>query len=129
MSAFLLPFTVNIDSFTDGMPNATLCGKAIALMVLSQSSPSTPEVAANALSDVTSTLIADGDLPEQYLITPERIQQTMKMPTVAMREEEAMRPLAGDMAECGSDGFIRVRQTDAKTQELAGSEQGKCVIM
>jgi len=111
------------------MPNATLCGKAVAMMVLSQLSPTTTRAAESALSDVISTLKADGDLPEQYLLTPERIQQTMKMPTVAMREEEAMRPLAGGMAECGTDGFIRVRQTDAKTQELAAGEQGKCMMM
>jgi len=111
------------------MPNATLCGKAVAMMVLSQLSPVSTQAAESALEAVTSTLMADGDLPEQYLLTPKRIQQTLKMPTVAMREEEAMRPLAGDLVECGTDGFVRVRQTDAKTQELAADVQGKCVLM
>ena len=112
------------------MPNATLCGKAVAMMVLSQLSPdTTTQAAESALKNVTSTMIADGDLPEQYLLTPERIQQTMTMPTIAMREEEAMRPLADETLGCGNDGFVRVRQTDAKTQELAAGDKGKCVMM
>lgn len=117
----------------DGMPNATLCGRAVALMVLSQlsSSSSDTQAAEAALEEVTSTLLSSGDLPEQYVLTPERIQRTMKMPTVAMRENEALRPLAGrTVSESGSEGFVSVNRTDAALgDKLEGGQQGKCVVM
>lgn len=115
------------------MPNATLCGKAVALMVLSQLSSGTPLHATEAeaaLNDITTTLIDNGDLPPQYLLTPERIQRTLQMPTVAMREAEAMRPLAeGKGEEKRADEYCFVRRSDRNTQELAGEESGRCCVM
>jgi hypothetical protein len=112
-----------------GMPNATLCGRAVSLMVLAQLSATTSSshAAEAALNEVTASMVAAGDLPEQYVLTPERIERTMMMPTVAMREEEALRPLAGDLlTETGSDGFV-TDEDDASP--LADVQAQKCAVM
>lgn len=113
----------------DGMPNGTLCGRAVAKMVLSQLGSSSPESAQAALDDVASSLIEAGDLPEQYLLTPERIERTMKMPTVGMREEAAGRPLAGDkMKDDGSDGFV-TDEDDAEEKNVKSTSPDRCILM
>ena len=65
-----------------GMPNATLCGKAIVEMMLAQEGGS-------ALDDIQEQLAKRGDLPKSYLITKERIKRCSHMDSVEVQQENA----------------------------------------
>lgn len=67
-----------------GMPNATLCGKALATMI-------SAEIAGENHEDVSSRLVRAGDLPRQYLITAQRLSDASRLPSVAAQEAESER--------------------------------------
>ncbi|KAH7115806.1 FAD dependent oxidoreductase [Dendryphion nanum] len=64
-----------------GMPNGTLCGKAVVDFLLG-------EEAGEDFTTLQQKMVKDGDIPESYLITPERIATARSCPTVAAREGE-----------------------------------------
>jgi hypothetical protein len=90
------------------MPNATLCGRAVALMVLSQLPPDNQDSfdADSALADITSTLLSTNDLPEQYLLTPERVRRTLQMPSVAQVDAEEAMPMDA-FSESDAESFVK----------------------
>ena len=59
-----------------GMPNGTLCGKAVVELMLADEQGVSPSA---AHKNVTETV----GLPEGYLITEERIAEARKLPPVA----------------------------------------------
>ncbi len=61
------------------MPNATLCGKAIADMVLGAESDGPYEY-------VTERLVKTGDLPQAYVITEERMERCKALETVQAQD-------------------------------------------
>lgn len=69
-----------------GMPNASLCGKAVAEMVLAEE-----EGDANSSQThetLCEKLVKEGDLPQSYLITAERLRKASGLPSVAEQEGE-----------------------------------------
>lgn len=62
------------------MPNGTLCGKALAEMVLSHE-------AGHDASSLQEKMVKEGDLPRSYLITQERIDRARDMLTVQQQDE------------------------------------------
>ena len=77
-----------------GMPNATLCGKAVVEMVLA-------ELSGVAVDAVQNKLVADGNLPKAYLITRERIERCEKLDSVQAQDEK---------------GTVGIRSLDAMVQ-------------
>lgn len=77
-----------------GMPNATLCGKAVVEMVLAQHSGA-------AVEAVQNKLVADGNLPKAYLITQERIERCKHIDSVQSQDEK---------------GIVGIRSLDAIVQ-------------
>ncbi len=65
-----------------GMPNATLCGKAVVEMMLAQDRGIAP-------LDVQERLVKNGDLPKSYLITKERIDRCKQMDSVEVQDQKA----------------------------------------
>ncbi|KAL1862271.1 hypothetical protein Plec18170_001096 [Paecilomyces lecythidis] len=65
-----------------GMPNATLCGKAIVEMILSEDTQGSL-----AYEAVCESLVTSKDLPSSYLITKRRLQAAMNLPTVAQQDK------------------------------------------
>ncbi|KAK5078172.1 hypothetical protein LTR64_003424 [Lithohypha guttulata] len=63
-----------------GMPNATLCGKAVVDMVLAEESKTIQ------YAEFCRRLIEGGDLPESYLITSERMKAAHGLPSVAEQD-------------------------------------------
>ncbi|KAF2205941.1 FAD dependent oxidoreductase [Delitschia confertaspora ATCC 74209] len=66
-----------------GMPNGTLCGKAVAKMVLAEADG----------EDVAVTqrrMVEEGGIPKTYLITKERIDAARVLPTVAVQDREGV---------------------------------------
>lgn len=61
------------------MPNATLCGKAIAEMVLGAESDGSHEY-------VAERLVETGNLPQGYVITKERIERCKALESVHAQE-------------------------------------------
>jgi glycine/D-amino acid oxidase-like deaminating enzyme len=61
-----------------GMPNATLCARAIVHMILAGE---------DAYSTVSKSLIENGDLPQPYLISHERLEAARSSPIVARMEQ------------------------------------------
>lgn len=59
-----------------GMPNATLCGKAVVDMVLAE------EDGKIAHDDLCKRLVDSGDLPNTYLITSKRLEAAHGLPSV-----------------------------------------------
>jgi len=120
---------------SDGMPNATLCGRAVALMVLSQlpSDKQDSFDADAALADVTSTLIAQEDLPEQYLLTQERIDRALQMPSVAQRDAEEAMPLNDDgFSESDSESFVKdksFRPAVTVQDRMTSIKESCCALM
>lgn len=68
-----------------GMPNGTLCGKAVVEMVLAAEKE---DVKFAALLD---GMVEKGDIPKSYLISKERIERARRWPTVAVQDREGMR--------------------------------------
>lgn len=66
-----------------GMPNGTLCGKAVVDMVLGE-----PEKGLSALQE---EMVQKGDIPKSYLLTKERIDRARKMLTVQQQDDVGMR--------------------------------------
>ena len=73
------------------MPNATLCGKAVADMVLAQESDV-------ALQQVQNKLVAEGFLPQAYLISQERMERCKHIDSVQVQDQK---------------GRLRIRSLDA----------------
>lgn len=117
------------------MPNATLCGRAVALMVLSQL-PSDKQDSFDtekALANVTSALIAADDLPEQYLLTQERMERALQMPSVAQRDAEEAMPLNADaFSESDSESFVKhnsFQPTVTVQDRMTSIKESCCAIM
>lgn len=66
-----------------GMPNGTLCGKAVVDMVLA-------DKAGEDVLALQQTMVKEGDIPESYIITKERIAKARMWPTVAVQEQEGV---------------------------------------
>ncbi|KAF2439244.1 FAD dependent oxidoreductase [Karstenula rhodostoma CBS 690.94] len=62
-----------------GMPNGTLCGKAVVDMVLG-------EAAGDGIAEVQARMVEKGDIPKSYLITPERLAKARLWPTVEQQD-------------------------------------------
>ena len=69
-----------------GMPNGTLCGKAVVDMMLAQER-------GKSLDTVKDQMVKSGDLPKSYLITKERIERCMKLDSVEVQDVKAMQGL------------------------------------
>lgn len=67
-----------------GMPNATLCGKAVVDMVLA-------EMGGQALDSVQAHMVQRGDLPQSYLLTKDRIDRARSLLTVQQQDERGVR--------------------------------------
>lgn len=93
-----------------GMPNATLCGKAVVEMVLAEEKGN-----AASYEDICKKLVTDKDLPETYLITAERLKAAPGLPSVF--EQDA----AGVHGSMGPQHGAQ-RAVDAKND-------GKCLVM
>jgi len=117
------------------MPNATLCGRAVALMVLSQLPVADQDSfdADAALADVTASLLETKDLPEQYLLTQQRMERALQMPSVAQREEEEAMPLEADaFSESDSESFVKEddhRTADTNQNGMSSVKQSCCSAM
>ncbi|EMD63852.1 hypothetical protein GGP41_005525 [Bipolaris sorokiniana] len=66
-----------------GMPNGTLCGKAIVDMVLA-------EIGGQDVSAVQAQMVQQGDIPKSYILTKERIDKARRMLTVHQQEEHGV---------------------------------------
>ena len=62
-----------------GMPNASLCAKALVSMMLA-------EEGSIRYEEVCNTLVKDGDLPEIYLLTAQRLNAARNLPSVAEQD-------------------------------------------
>lgn len=63
-----------------GMPNGTLCGKAVVDMLLA-------EAAGEDVVQVQADMVARGDVPASYLITEERFAKARLWPTVEQQDQ------------------------------------------
>lgn len=70
-----------------GMPNATLCGRAVVEMLLAEEKGADTK----AHEEVCERLVKDGDLPKSYLINEGRIREAVGLPSVAEQEGEGER--------------------------------------
>ena len=68
-------------SIGHGMPNGTLCGKAVVDMLLGEESGQAAEV-------VAESLVGSGDLPKAYVFTKERMKRAERLHEVQMQEEK-----------------------------------------
>ncbi|CAN9229158.1 unnamed protein product [Alternaria sp. RS040] len=66
-----------------GMPNGTLCGKAIVDMVLG-------EMDGNDLTAVHEEMVRKGDMPKSYILTKERIDRARQMLTVQQQDAQGV---------------------------------------
>jgi glycine/D-amino acid oxidase-like deaminating enzyme len=66
-----------------GMPNGTLCGKAVVDMMLGEES-------GRELSEVHTELVEQGAIPKSYIITEERIAKARLWPTVEVQDREGV---------------------------------------
>jgi glycine/D-amino acid oxidase-like deaminating enzyme len=66
-----------------GMPNGTLCGKAVVDMVLG-------EMEGNDLGIVQREMVEQGGIPSTYVISKERIEKARGMMTVAQQDERGV---------------------------------------
>lgn len=80
-----------------GMPNGTLCGKAVVEMMLARTQ-------GVAIEEVQEELIRNGDLPRCYVISKERMLRCKELDSVAKQEEHGLdgarfrkRHLAGNL--------------------------------
>ena len=64
-----------------GMPNATLCAKAVVEMMLAQDDGIDPH-------NVQERLVKNGDLPSSYLITEERIERCKQLEPVEVQDQK-----------------------------------------
>ncbi|KAF2252043.1 DAO-domain-containing protein [Trematosphaeria pertusa] len=66
-----------------GMPNGTLCGKAVVEMVLGQE-------AGRDVGAVMEDMTREGEIPKSYLITEERIKKARMWPTVEVQDRQGI---------------------------------------
>jgi glycine/D-amino acid oxidase-like deaminating enzyme len=66
-----------------GMPNATLCGKAVVDMLLG-------EMEGKELGAVQRMMVEKGDIPKSYILTEERIEKARKGLTVKQQDESGV---------------------------------------
>lgn len=67
-----------------GMPNTTLCGKAVVNMLLS-------EEAGEDLNTMQARMVDEGNLPRSYILTKERVEQTRaRFLTVQQQDEQGV---------------------------------------
>jgi glycine/D-amino acid oxidase-like deaminating enzyme len=66
-----------------GMPNGTLCGKAVVDMVLA-------ELEGKDFETVVASMVKDGDIPKSYLLSKERIEKARTMLTVEQQDEKGV---------------------------------------
>lgn len=66
-----------------GMPNGTLCGKAIVDMMLG-------ELQGRELGALSEEMVQKGDIPKSYLLTQERVQRARDMLTVQQQDENGV---------------------------------------
>lgn len=62
-----------------GMPNGTLCGKAVVGMLLADD-------AGDDAGRLQREMIANGDLPKGYFLTEDRMTQARRLPAVMLQE-------------------------------------------
>ena len=65
------------------MPNATLCGKAVVEMILAQES-------GVATHKIHNELVADGNLPQAYIISQERMERCKHIDTVQVQDQKGV---------------------------------------
>lgn len=66
-----------------GMPNGTLCGKAVVDLLLG-------EQEGKELSTLREEMVAKGDIPKSYLLTKERVERARTMLTVKEQDESGV---------------------------------------
>jgi len=66
-------------SIGHGMPNGTLCGKAVVEMLLGEES-------GEAAKAVAESLVQSGDLPNAYVITKERMERAQRLDEVQVQD-------------------------------------------
>jgi glycine/D-amino acid oxidase-like deaminating enzyme len=66
-----------------GMPNGTLCGKAIVDMVLGAES-------GQELAAVQDQMVEKGHIPKSYILTEERVDRARQMLTVQQQDEQGV---------------------------------------
>ncbi|KAH7075283.1 FAD dependent oxidoreductase-like protein [Paraphoma chrysanthemicola] len=66
-----------------GMPNGTLCGKAVVEMVLG-------ELEGKNLGELQEQMVKDGDMPRSYVLSQERIERARKGLTVQQQDERGV---------------------------------------
>ncbi|KAJ4347779.1 hypothetical protein N0V95_005125 [Ascochyta clinopodiicola] len=66
-----------------GMPNTTLCGKAVVDMLLG-------EEAGQDLGVLQSRMVQSGDIPSSYILTKERIERARTFLTVQQQDEQGV---------------------------------------
>ena len=66
-----------------GMPNGTLCGKAVVDMVLG-------EMDGKDLTAVHEEMVQKGDMPKSYILTKERIDRSRQMLTVQQQDAQGV---------------------------------------
>ncbi|KAJ4375955.1 hypothetical protein N0V83_001234 [Neocucurbitaria cava] len=66
-----------------GMPNGTLCGKAVVDMVLGEDS-------GEDLGVLSERMVEKGDIPKSYLLTKERIDRARSLLTVLQQDEQGV---------------------------------------
>ena len=64
-----------------GMPNGTLCGKAVVEMMLGQ-------IHGLRTQEVQEELVSRGNLPKAYIISRERIERCREMDTVEVQDRK-----------------------------------------
>ncbi|KAF2727449.1 FAD dependent oxidoreductase [Polyplosphaeria fusca] len=66
-----------------GMPNGTLCGKAVVDMMLAEEAGEEP-------GGVVERMISAGDIPKSYVISAERIARAREFPTVEVQDRDGI---------------------------------------
>ncbi|KAH9881103.1 hypothetical protein J1614_001597 [Plenodomus biglobosus] len=66
-----------------GMPNGTLCGKAVVDMVLG-------EMEGKEFGTLSEEMVSRGDLPKSYVLTKERVERARGMLTVQQQDERGV---------------------------------------
>jgi glycine/D-amino acid oxidase-like deaminating enzyme len=69
-----------------GMPNATLCARAVVQMILEERKPSTGSLD-ERLTTLQQRLVEAGDLPKSYFISQERIDRARHLPDVLTQDK------------------------------------------
>lgn len=99
------------------MPNATLCAKALVQMLLSQTPSPKPTSTLpfpfrqNTLTEIQTSLVTSGDLPQAYLISEERMERCGKLESVRVQDEKGIvgwGSRGGSGCGCGSlEGLVK----------------------